>query len=96
MMRDAAATRTTDEWMRLCDEHDIPAMRANELTTLFEDPHLKAVGFFEEREIASEGRYRAMRPGLRFAKTPCAIRRDPPTIGEHTDEVMREAGGVEF
>jgi crotonobetainyl-CoA:carnitine CoA-transferase CaiB-like acyl-CoA transferase len=93
MMRDAAATRTTDEWMRLCDEHDIPAMRANELSTLFGDPHFQAVGFFEEREIASEGRYRAMRPGLRFAKTPCSIRRDPPTIGEHTDEVMREVGG---
>ncbi|MEQ1868235.1 MAG: CoA transferase, partial [Micropepsaceae bacterium] len=65
MMREAAATRTTDEWMVLCAEHHIPAMRANEMTTLFDDPHFKAVGFFEEREIASEGRYRAMRPGLK-------------------------------
>jgi crotonobetainyl-CoA:carnitine CoA-transferase CaiB-like acyl-CoA transferase len=88
MMRDAAATRTTEEWMQLCAEHHIPAMRANEMTTLFEDPHFKAVGFFEEREIKSEGRYRAMRPGLKFAKSPCSIRLDPPTIGEHTDEVI--------
>jgi crotonobetainyl-CoA:carnitine CoA-transferase CaiB-like acyl-CoA transferase len=63
-------------------------MRANEMTTLFEDPHFKAVGFFEEREIASEGRYRAMRPGLKFSKSPCSIRLDPPTVGEHTDDVM--------
>ena len=93
MMRDAAATRTTDEWMELCDKHHIPAMRANEMSTLFDDPHFKAVGFFEEREIASEGRYRAMRPGLKFSKSPCAIRLDPPTVGEHTADVLGKLGG---
>lgn len=90
MMREAALTHTTQEWMDLCDTHHIPAMRANEMTTLFDDPHFKAVGFFEEREIASEGRYLAMKPGLKFSKTPCSIRLDPPTIGEHTDEVLGE------
>lgn len=90
MMREAAMKHTTQEWMDLCDKHHIPAMRANEMTTLFEDPHFKAVGFFEEREIASEGRYIAMRPGLKFSKSPCEIRFDPPTIGEHTDEVLGE------
>jgi crotonobetainyl-CoA:carnitine CoA-transferase CaiB-like acyl-CoA transferase len=90
MMREAALTHTTQEWMDLCDTHHIPAMRANEMTTLFEDPHFKAVGFFEERQIASEGRYLAMKPGLNFSKSPCSIRLDPPTIGEHTDEVLGE------
>jgi crotonobetainyl-CoA:carnitine CoA-transferase CaiB-like acyl-CoA transferase len=90
MMREAALTHTTQEWMDLCEKHHIPAMRANEMSTLFEDPHFKSVGFFEEREIASEGRYLAMKPGLKFSKTPCSIRLDPPTIGEHTDEVLGE------
>ncbi len=90
MMRDAAAAHTTDEWMALCAKHHIPAMRANELSTLFDDPHFKAVDFFVEREIAGEGRYRTMRPGLNFEKTPCAIRIDPPAIGTHTDEVLRK------
>lgn len=90
MMREAALVHTTEEWMALCDTHHIPAMRANEMSTLFDDPHFKAVGFFEEREIASEGRYRAMRPGLKFSKSPCSIRLDPPTVGEHTGEVLGE------
>ena len=92
MMREAAATKTTEEWMRICADNSIPAMRANELSNVFEDPHLKATGFFEMREIEGEGRYRAMRPGLRFSKTPSSIRFDPPRIGEHTDEILREAG----
>lgn len=88
MMREAAATRTTKEWMDLCAEYSVPAMRANDGDSLFDDPHLKAIGFFEEREIKSEGKYRAMRPGLQFEKSPSAIRLDPPAIGEHTDEVL--------
>ncbi|NWH09619.1 MAG: CoA transferase [Alphaproteobacteria bacterium] len=90
MLREACATRTTKEWMALCDAHNIPAMRANEVDTLFEDPHFKAVDFFVEREIEGEGPYRGMRPGLKFAKTPCAIRIDPPAIGAHTREVLGE------
>jgi crotonobetainyl-CoA:carnitine CoA-transferase CaiB-like acyl-CoA transferase len=50
---------------------------------------------FEERQLEGEGAYRAMRPGLRFSKTPVSIRRDPPSIGRHTDEVLEEAGVVE-
>ena len=92
MMCEAAATRSTEEWMELCAEHHIPAMRANEMSTLFDDPHFKATGFFEEREIASEGRYRTMKPGLKFSKSPCSIRLDPPTVGEHTDKVLSETG----
>lgn len=90
MMREAALTHTTDEWMALCDKHHIPAMRANEMSTLFDDPHFKAVDFFQEREIEGEGRYRTMRPGLNFAKSPCSIRYEPPAIGEHTAEVLKE------
>jgi crotonobetainyl-CoA:carnitine CoA-transferase CaiB-like acyl-CoA transferase len=90
MMREAALQHTTEEWMQLCAEHHIPAMRANETSTLFDDPHFKAVDFFEEREIKGEGRYRTMRPGLKFAKSPCSIRYEPPSIGEHTGEVLKE------
>ena len=52
---------------------------------------LKATGFFEERELPGGiGRYRAMKPGLRFEKSPCAIRLDPPRTGQHTEEVLAE------
>ncbi len=91
LMEEAALTRTTAEWMAACAEAAIPAMRANRLGELFDDPHLKATGFFETRALpAGMGHYRAMKPPLKFSKTPMAIRRDPPTIGQHTDEVLAE------
>jgi len=91
MLNEAAATRTTEEWLKICAEVSIPAMRANRLDEVFEDPHFKATGFFEERELPGGiGRYRAMKPGLRFEKSPCAIRLDPPRTGQHTEEVLAE------
>jgi crotonobetainyl-CoA:carnitine CoA-transferase CaiB-like acyl-CoA transferase len=89
MMDEAAASFTTAEWMALCAEHSIPAMRANAPAEIFEDPQLKQT-LFEERHIAGEGAYRAMKPGLRFSKTPVSIRRDPPAIGQDTEEVLAE------
>ena len=89
MLAAAAATRTTVEWMTLCAEHSIPVMVANRPEEIFADPQLSRT-LFEERDLEGEGRYRAMRPGLRFSKTPAAIRRDPPPLGRDTDEVLAE------
>jgi crotonobetainyl-CoA:carnitine CoA-transferase CaiB-like acyl-CoA transferase len=91
MMAEAAATRTTDEWMDLCATQAIPAMRANTPEEIFDDPQLRQT-LFEERQLEGEGAYRAMRPALRFSKTPVGIRRDPPPIGRDTEEVLAELG----
>jgi crotonobetainyl-CoA:carnitine CoA-transferase CaiB-like acyl-CoA transferase len=91
MLREAALAHDTTGWMALALEHSIPVMRANKLEDIFEDEQLKQT-LFEEREIAGEGTYRAMRPGLRFAKSPAGIFRDPPHLGEHNEEVLTEIG----
>lgn len=91
MMGEAAATRTTEEWMTLGAAHSIPVMRANTPKMIFEDEQL-AQTLFEARELPGEGAYRAMKPGLRFSKTPASIRRDPPRIGQDTAEVLAELG----
>ncbi|HVT23114.1 MAG TPA: CoA transferase [Rhizomicrobium sp.] len=87
MLREAALTHTTDEWMKLGDEHRIPIMRANTLDEVLEDPHLKAVNFFQLRDHPTEGKWRAMKPPVKFSKTPSSIRRDPPRPGQDGDEM---------
>jgi crotonobetainyl-CoA:carnitine CoA-transferase CaiB-like acyl-CoA transferase len=87
MLREAALTHTTDEWMKLGDEHRIPIMRANTLDEVLEDPHLKAVNFFQLRDHPTEGKWRAMKPPVKFSKTPSSIRRDPPRPGADEDSI---------
>ncbi|HZC15958.1 MAG TPA: CoA transferase [Caulobacteraceae bacterium] len=93
MMDEAALAHTTDEWMQLCAANAVPAMRANRPDEIFDDPQLRET-LFEQRQLEGEGPYRAMKPGLRFSKTPVSIRRDPPPLGRHTDEVLAELGAV--
>jgi len=86
MQREAAMAHTVEEWMKLGDEHRIPIMRANTLDEVMVDPHLEAVEFFQEREHPTEGTWRAMKPPVKFSKTPASIRRDPPRPGQNNDE----------
>ena len=36
-----------------------------------------------------------MRPPIKFSKTPCSVRLEPPRVGEHTDEVLAEVAGLD-
>ncbi|HEY5238102.1 MAG TPA: CoA transferase [Rhizomicrobium sp.] len=87
MLREAAMTHTTEEWLKLGEENRVPIMRANTLDEVLTDPHLRAVGFFEMREHPTEGTWRAMKPPIRFSKTPSSIRRDPPRPGADNDTI---------
>lgn len=84
--------RTTADWLELFDKADIPAMPVNTLEELLEDPHLKATGFFAEREHPTEGKIMTFASPLDFEKTPTSFRRHAPPLGWDGVEVLREAG----
>jgi crotonobetainyl-CoA:carnitine CoA-transferase CaiB-like acyl-CoA transferase len=92
MAAEAFAARTTAEWMPLLEAADIPAMPLHTLDSLLEDPHLAEVGFFEWVDHPTEGRIRTMAVPTRWSDTPTRVRRQAPGLGEHSVEVLREAG----
>ncbi|KAB2853828.1 MAG: CoA transferase, partial [Bauldia sp.] len=56
------------------------------------DPHLEAAGFFHEMDHPSEGKIRLVGIPSRWSRTPPAITRHPPQIGEQSREILMEAG----
>ena len=89
---EVALLKTSDEWLELLDEANIPAMRYNTMEDVLTDPHLDAVGFFEVRDHPEAGKYRAMRHPVQFSATPAEIKLDPPTLGADTETVLASLG----
>ncbi|MEX3967864.1 CaiB/BaiF CoA transferase family protein [Paraburkholderia sp. EG286B] len=86
------ATRTNQEWMQLLWAADIPAMRLNRTDDLFTDPHLAEVNFFQLVDDPVDGTMRFPKPPVQFSRTPGGFDRAGPLLGEHTVEILREAG----
>jgi len=91
LVEQAAATKTTQEWLDTLKPLSIPVVKMNRLDDLPHDPHLAAVDFFQPYEHPEVGPYVLMKPPVRFSKTPSNIRRHPPMLGEHTEELLAEA-----
>jgi crotonobetainyl-CoA:carnitine CoA-transferase CaiB-like acyl-CoA transferase len=86
------ATRTTGEWLEIFAKSSVPTNAVNTLAGLKDDPHLKAVGFWQEVDHPTEGRLRMTKFPVNFSATPADVRRLQPRLGEHTAEVLGEAG----
>jgi crotonobetainyl-CoA:carnitine CoA-transferase CaiB-like acyl-CoA transferase len=86
------ATRTTAEWLKDLDAANIPAVAVNTLESLLRDPHLEATGFWQLVEHPTEGTLRMPGIPVSYGASPGSIRRLPPRLGEHSVEILREAG----
>lgn len=86
------ATRTTGDWLSVLENSGIPHIVVNTLEDLATDPHLQATGFWQFVDHPSEGRLRMPSFPVNFSATPASIDRPAPRLGEHTEELLRQAG----
>ncbi|HEX2255882.1 MAG TPA: CoA transferase [Afifellaceae bacterium] len=92
IVEQAIADKTTAEWLELCRRHQIPCMPLLKIDEIERDPHLAETGFFGEAEHPSEGRYTQVGIPTRFSASRTQVRRHAPALGEHSVEILREAG----
>ena len=92
MVADEMKKRTTAEWLEGLERADIPVQRMNSLDDIAADPHLAAIGYFKSVEHPSEGRLKSMAVPSEWSESKPGYRRHAPRLGEHTREVLHEAG----
>ncbi len=91
-LADLMKTRTTAEWTALLEKADIPVSAMNSIEDVVHDPHLAASGFFATENHPSEGKLLAPRTPTHWSESEPGLPRPAPRLGEHSGEVLREAG----
>jgi crotonobetainyl-CoA:carnitine CoA-transferase CaiB-like acyl-CoA transferase len=92
MVAEEMKTRTTAFWIEALERADIPVQRMNSLDDIVGDPHLNAIGYLRAVDHPSEGRIRMLAVPSEWSDTKPEYRRHAPRLGEHTREVLGEAG----
>jgi crotonobetainyl-CoA:carnitine CoA-transferase CaiB-like acyl-CoA transferase len=92
MVAEELKQRTSAQWVAAFERADIPVQRMNSLADIVADPHLAATGFFRTVEHPSEGRIKSMAVPSEWSESPPEYRRHAPRLGQHTREVLHEAG----
>jgi crotonobetainyl-CoA:carnitine CoA-transferase CaiB-like acyl-CoA transferase len=85
-------TRPASEWLPLFHEHDIWSGPVYGYADLMTDPQIAHNGTFVEFDHPSEGHVKMPGFPIKFSKTPSEVRRGAPQVGEHSREVLLEAG----
>ena len=83
--------RTTAFWLEALERGDIPVQRMNTLDDIVADPHLKAIDYLHMIDHP-RGRIRALAVPSEWSDSKPEYRRHAPRLGEHTREILREAG----
>ena len=90
--RERLVARTTAEWLDVFRRNDIWAGPVYSYADLVDDPQIQHNGTFVEYDHPTEGRVRTPGFPIKFSRTPGEVSRGAPLTGEHTREVLREAG----
>lgn len=88
----AMPSKTTEQWLKILAEADIPAAPLNDLRGLIDDPHLEAVNFFEWAQHPTEGPIKTIAVPTRWSLTKPVLTSPAPRLGQHSVEVLHIAG----
>jgi crotonobetainyl-CoA:carnitine CoA-transferase CaiB-like acyl-CoA transferase len=91
LLAETFATRTTQDWLDLLRELNIPVSPLRSTDELFENEHLNAIGFFEKVD-SSVGEITYPGVPVWFSATPGKVQGPSPRLGEDNAQVLKELG----
>jgi crotonobetainyl-CoA:carnitine CoA-transferase CaiB-like acyl-CoA transferase len=94
-IEEITAQRPRAHWLGALDAAGIPCGPINDYAEAFADPQVLARGMVVEMDHPTQGRVRMPAPPVKMSETPPRVSRRAPLLGEHTAEVLREAGCTE-
>ena len=95
MVETITRTRTTGAWMEALEAAGVPCAPVNTIDQVFADPQVQARGMqIRMPHPLASGDVPLVGSPVKLSRTPVNYRRAPPTLGEHTDEVLSQILGL--
>ena len=85
-------TRPRAHWLELLESHGVPCGPINDYAEVMADPHVRARELVVETDHPTLGRIQALGTPIKLSETPLAPGRPAPRLGQHTDDVLGDAG----
>jgi crotonobetainyl-CoA:carnitine CoA-transferase CaiB-like acyl-CoA transferase len=85
-------TRPRQHWLDVLDAHDIPCGPINNYEEALRSPQVQARGMVQQVDHRALGRLETLGSPLKLSATQPDAGRPAPCLGEHTSQVLREAG----
>jgi formyl-CoA transferase len=85
--------RTASEWLASLEAAAIPCGPINTIDKVFAEPQVEARQMLIDMKSSEIGSLRLLGSPLKFSDTPVEYKLPPPTLGEHTEEILKELSG---
>jgi succinate---hydroxymethylglutarate CoA-transferase len=92
---EALAGDTADNWLDKLKAVGVPCGRINSVAEALADPQTQARQMIETVQHPTIGTLKLAGMPYKFSGTPASVRRPPPTLGEHTEEILRDELGLD-
>jgi succinate--hydroxymethylglutarate CoA-transferase len=94
LLTEAFSARDAEDWVRSLRAAGLPCAPINNVDEAFRHEQVRALNVVEEIEHPAVGTVPLVRSPLHLSDTPPIIRHPPPTLGQHTEEVLGEVLGL--
>ena len=95
LINDALARDNTEAWLAKLMAVGVPCGKINSVAEALDDPQTAARDMIETVEHPTIGALRMLGIPFKFSDTACAVRRPPPLLGEHTEEILAGELGLD-
>ncbi|MCY4007312.1 MAG: CoA transferase [Rhodobacteraceae bacterium] len=88
--REVLATNITEHWLTRLEERDLLCAPVRDLGTALDDPQTAINEMLVTIQTSHHGQVKFVGSPVHLSDAPLHVRQEPPTLGEHTEEIMRE------
>jgi succinate--hydroxymethylglutarate CoA-transferase len=95
LIGEAFGRDSADAWLGKLKAAGVPCGRINSVAGALADPQTEARSMVETVEHPTIGALKMLGIPFKFSDTPASVRRAPPTLGQHTDEILKSELGLD-